>query len=201
MIEIDRKCEYTAHGYKFRNFTTLNQQELLEILSWRNDDSVRKWMYSDTKIEEEEHFQYVISLDNRDDAYYWVVYDAENETVGVVNVTHINRESNQGELGYYAVPGSYGDGFSFVKECFYFYFCVLRFEKFYGAVDVDNVAAYWLDKFLGCDFTSIQNIHTASGTKRYYVCDNLSPQTFLSNYKKSIVEYIKFVKNENRKLR
>ena len=36
--------------------------------------------------------------------------------------------------------------------------------------------------------------------KLYYVCDSLTPEDFDSNYEKTIVEYIKFVKNENRKL-
>ena len=34
--------------------------------------------------------------------------------------------------------------------------------------------------------------------KLYYVCDSLTPEDFDSNYEKTIVEYIKFVKNENR---
>ena len=78
---------------------------------------------------------------------------------------------------------------------------ILQFKRFYGSVDADNVQAYLIDVFLGCQFTSSKTIESICSMKKlYYVCDSLTPEDFDSNYEKTIVEYIKFVKNENRKL-
>lgn len=201
MIEIDRNVDYSSHGYRFRNFINLDMDTLKKILFWRNHVDVRKWMYSNEIIPLDNHLAYVASLHNRADAYYWLVYDPDGDPIGVTYVTSIKKDEDCGELGYYAISGTYGDGFSFVKECFYFYFHILQFKRFYGSVDADNVQAYLIDVFLGCQFTSSKTIESICSMKKlYYVCDSLTPEDFDSNYEKTIVEYIKFVKNENRKL-
>ena len=48
--------------YKFINFINLNDDEKLIVFGWRNNESVRKWMYSDDPISLDTHFKFIESL-------------------------------------------------------------------------------------------------------------------------------------------
>jgi len=44
MIQIDRQKIYESHGYTFKNFVCLTEEEKMMILDWRNHENVRKEM-------------------------------------------------------------------------------------------------------------------------------------------------------------
>lgn len=119
MISIDRNTIYKTPRYSFKNFVQLSFEEKLNVLNWRNDINVRQWMYHSEVLQLDDHLKFVDGLSMRDDCYYWLVYD-ENEPIGVMNVTGVDKESDKAELGYYLVPGLCGEGFFFVRECFFF---------------------------------------------------------------------------------
>ena len=54
-----------THHILARNFTLLNEEELLMILERRNHPDVRKWMVQSDPITPEEHLRYCASLKNR----------------------------------------------------------------------------------------------------------------------------------------
>lgn len=197
MIAIDRNTLYESNGYYFKNFVQLSDEEKVEVLAWRNDDNVRKWMYNTDILDLQTHLQFIDSLQNCNDRFYWVVSNENSGKVGVVNVTNIDLSENRAELGYYLVPGLIGEGFSFVKECFNFFFNTLFIDKVYGAVSQDNKEAFLLDTFFGCNFNKTK---TVNGTV-FYVCDSFTRDDFGGKYKLDIVEYVKFARNGIRRIR
>lgn len=200
MISIDRNTIYKTPRYSFKNFVQLSFEEKLNVLNWRNDINVRQWMYHSEVLQLDDHLKFVDGLSMRDDCYYWLVYD-ENEPIGVMNVTGVDKESDKAELGYYLVPGLCGEGFFFVRECFFFFFEILKIKTFYGAVNEDNSEAIMLDRFFGCEFLSFKTLRQNEKDIRYWVCDDYSPMDFLEKYKLDVIDYIKYVKDENRKIR
>ena len=147
-------------------------------------------MYSRDVISLEEHLSYIRNPEFRDDRYYWLVYSPEGEAAGVTYITNIDRGKDVGELGYYGKPESYGDGFDFVKNCFYFYFVVLQFQYFYGAVNESNINALLLDEFFGCVFSRKKQIDGIW----FLTTDNLQAELFLERYNLTIVDFLKYVK-------
>ena len=199
MINIDKNIIYKTEKYIFKNFVQLSLEEKLKILDWRNDVSIRKWMYNSDILQLDDHLRFIDSLNWRNDCYYWVVCN-EDDPIGVINITNVDIEQDKAELGYYLVPGLLGEGFFFVRECFYFFFKVLKIKTFYGAVNEDNIEAIMLDEFFGCKFMSSKILSQNGVDVKYLVCEGYSPVDFSEKYNLSIVEYIKYVKNGNRKI-
>ena len=83
MIEIDKHKVYNSRGYQFKNFIIMSDDEKRMVLKWRNDDRVRRRMLSANQATEEEHFNFIKTLEGRDDRWYWIVY-RENLPVGVL---------------------------------------------------------------------------------------------------------------------
>lgn len=193
MIDIKRNVVYKTELYTFKNFIQLSLEEKLKVLDWRNDDGIRKWMYNSDILQRDEHLNFINKLSSRNDCYYWLVCNEEGP-VGVMNITSVDAKNDKAELGYYLVPGLCGEGFFFVRECFYFFFKVLGIKTFYGAVNEDNKEAIMLDEFFGCEFLSSKVLPQNGKDVNYLVCENYSPIDFEEKYNFSIVDYIKYVK-------
>lgn len=86
-----------------KKFQLCTNQELHKILSWRNNPMVRKQMSNPGIISEETHFNFVNSLQSRNDADHRLVYN-NKELIGVVNLVEIKH--NSAELGLYRNPES-----------------------------------------------------------------------------------------------
>jgi len=85
------------------NFTELNDEQKDMVLSWRNHEEIRKWMYDTVKITKENHYSFIDSLKERDDRVYFLVKDDSNN-IGVVDFTSINYQKKECEFGLYANP-------------------------------------------------------------------------------------------------
>ena len=127
MINIDRNKIYESHGYKFKNFVLLSLEEKQMVLEWRNTPSVRKWMYNSESIELKDHLSFIENLSQREDKYYWLVTSPSGNYIGVFDITSVDKEKDEAEMGYYLNPSPeyMGEGLAFVKECHYFYFFTL----------------------------------------------------------------------------
>ena len=115
MVEIDKHKIYQSHDYTFKNFIMMNDDEKRMVLKWRNDDTVRRWMYSAKQATEEEHFNYINTLENRDDRWYWIVYK-KDLPVGVLVLALQDRDKEIYEHGIYMNPNLYSGGFALFKE-------------------------------------------------------------------------------------
>lgn len=171
MIEVDKFSIYTQNGYGFKNYAMLSDNEVKEIWRWRNDESIRKWMFHSEVIPLEKHLFFIESLKKRVDCYYWLVF-RNSKPIGSVYLQDIERES--GDFGYYTQPGLKGEGFGLVKEGLNFIFNILGFEKVVLSVDKTNKLAIALDLFLGFVFDREEVVEGRS----YFWCDNYSKEIF-----------------------
>lgn len=193
MIEKVNRGGYNSHGFEFKDFITLTSEEKKMVLEWRNTESVRKWMYNKDVISLENHLGFIESLKNREDRYYWLVTSPKGNYIGVLNVTEVNREKDQAEMGLYLNPQSNEFGFDFVRECFYFFFNTLQCKHLYCAVDSKNMDAYSIDSFLGCEFDEKKY----DGETCYLVSNNLTRDRMNERYKLKFSDYLKFCKNSS----
>lgn len=88
---------------ELKNFTDLTHDECLEVLSWRNHESVRAHMYTHEPISVENHLHFIESLKQRQDKSYWIVIK-NSHPIGVVDLVDITSES--ASIGLYANPFS-----------------------------------------------------------------------------------------------
>lgn len=88
------------------NFVNLNSEQRNLVLKWRNDQSIRQWMYNTHIIQPDEHNQFIESLKADSKNYYWLVIAYNTEYLGVINLNVINIENKNAYLGIYANPES-----------------------------------------------------------------------------------------------
>ncbi|WP_456383566.1 UDP-2,4-diacetamido-2,4,6-trideoxy-beta-L-altropyranose hydrolase, partial [Hydrogenimonas sp.] len=94
---------------KLFDFTRLESTRLEEVLRWRNDPGVRRWMFDRTPISREAHFAFVESLKSREESRYFLV-GLDGNGIGVVDLTKIDPERKTAHIGLYARPGEKGVG-------------------------------------------------------------------------------------------
>ena len=148
---IDKDLVFVAGSYTFRNFISLTEEEKIKVWNWRNEESIRRFMYNKGLITIENHLKFLEGLKNREDVYYWLV-ERDGEIVGVTNLTSVDLQQSRAELGYYMVPEMQkkGIGIDFAYNNFVFAFCSVGVETLFGGIDKRNINAVTLDSYLGC---------------------------------------------------
>ena len=81
----------------------LDKDAQIEILNWRNDERIRKWMDNTAIISKEDHLNFCSTLSNAQDKIYMRV-DYKDIPVGIINLTNIDFEKKSAELGLYKYP-------------------------------------------------------------------------------------------------
>lgn len=191
MIKIDKEKIYESNGYKFKNFVMLSLEEKLMILKWRNHDKVRKVMVNKEIIKESDHLNFIESLKQRIDCYYWLVKDREDNYIGVLDIIHVDEDKDVGELGFYLNPLEVGKGFEFVIECEYFVFNTIKLGNNIATVDVENKDVLMLNIYLGSKFEGVKEI---DGRKFYYN-NHSHGEHILSRYHEyKLKDYIAFMR-------
>lgn len=193
MVEIDKYKIYQSHDYIFKNFIMMNDDEKRMVLRWRNDDSVRRWMYSAKQATEEEHFNYIKTLEDRDDRWYWIIYK-KDIPVGVLVLALQDCENEMYEHGIYMNPKLMGEGFWLFKEITYMLFYVLGIKKLCGSVQSNNKDAYYLDLFLGVKFDGKRIIPQDGIDVEYLLCPVYTKEDFEPHKDATLGEYVRFVK-------
>ena len=129
------------------NFTDLTYDEKLEILSWRNHSSIRKWMFDKEPISLENHIAYIASLQEKKDRVYFVVKQY-GQAVGVIDFTNIDLNNLEAQIGLYAKPMLKGVGSLLMQNILEYGFNQLKIKKIVATVFEDNVSAIRLyEKF------------------------------------------------------
>jgi len=86
-----------------KNFIDLTYDEVVEVLSWRNHESILPWMYSTNIITLDAHLTFIELLKTSSDKLYFVVIKNGNP-IGVIDLVDITNTS--ASLGLYANPFS-----------------------------------------------------------------------------------------------
>lgn len=81
----------------------LREQDLDQVLSWRNAPGVRKNMYNAHEIAVDEHHQWFqrVSASASDQVF---ICRHDGRAIGVVNFRDYRRRSNNSDWGFYAAP-------------------------------------------------------------------------------------------------
>lgn len=134
----------------FHNYTTLSTQDLEQILSWRNDESVKKWMRNTNEITWDEHIRFVNSLKENKKAFHYLV-NRKNQNCAVVNFTFEQIDSKEAEWGIYLSPQILGSGIG-LEICFHtlhFFFNNFDANEIFGFVKAENTENIHLQELLG----------------------------------------------------
>lgn len=191
MIKIDRNTVYESHGYRFKNFINLSLDEKLLILEWRNSDKVRSVMVNQDIITESSHLQFIEQLKYRNDCYYWLVVDENNDKVGVVDIIHVKEDEDVGELGFYINPFLFGFGLKFVVECEYFIYNIIKMGNNLSTVNVNNKDVLMLNTFLGRTYEGVKQM----GDTLFYYNNHANGKYILEHYNEfTLKNYIAFCK-------
>ena len=84
------------------NYVNLNESDKIFTLNMRNHPEVRKWMYSQDRISEEDHFEFIKNLEGDIKKRYFLVKQ-EGSVIGSINFSEIDL-FNSVEFGIYTNP-------------------------------------------------------------------------------------------------
>jgi UDP-4-amino-4,6-dideoxy-N-acetyl-beta-L-altrosamine N-acetyltransferase len=79
---------------------TMAEADLPLVLKWRNSDFVRNYMYTDHIITPEEHRAW-FSRARKDENARHLVFEADGQPTGVVNVTNLDAANGTCHWGFY----------------------------------------------------------------------------------------------------
>lgn len=134
----------------FRNFTDLDTELLSQILRWRNDESVRKWMHNSEIISLESHLSFVKSLKESTQKFYYIAW-RNLKPCGVVNLSLKSDDKETGEWGLYLAPKYIGTGIGLEVgfEAINMFFSKFRLNRLIGIVKSNNLENINLQAKLG----------------------------------------------------
>ena len=184
---------------KVKNFTILPQEQLLQILNWRNSEEVRIWMYSKDEISVEDHLNFCESLSKQTSSAYFMVL--KNETaIGVVSLINYNEIEQSGEIGFYLNPQYLKSGVGL--DVFYvgleLLFKEYNLNKVIGFVRIENTNAKFLNDFFGMLEVELVIIFGSTYSKREINIDKWDNLGLKSNtLLKSFSHYVKNQRDNN----
>ena len=106
---MDLRKDFSLDGIKLCNFINLSKDEALKIREWRNHEDIRKWMYNDSIIGEEEHLSFIQGLKDKPGTGYWLVKKGGTE-FGVLDITRIDFRNRNAHIGIYGNPETRMEG-------------------------------------------------------------------------------------------
>jgi len=130
---------------KLISFIDMSLSDKKMILAWRNDDSIRKWMFTNEIISLDNHLRFIDTLVSKKDRLYFLVQQ-NNQSIGVIDFTNINYEIKQAEFGVYAKPGLKGVGEILMKSIIDYAFNTLKINILVSEAFENNIAAINLYK-------------------------------------------------------
>lgn len=83
----------------------LPEKDKLEILKWRNDPEIRKWMFNTGLIGKNEHIYFIDRLASNDQNFYWLGINKQGKKLGVINLIRVHLKNRNAYLGIYTNPG------------------------------------------------------------------------------------------------
>jgi len=125
------------------NFIDLTSNEKEMLLEWRNDSSIRQWMFTKELISLENHLNYIETLVDKKDRVYFMLKE-EGKAIGVIDFTNISK--NKANIGLYAKPFLKGKGEILMSTILDYGFNVLKVKTLISEVLNSNQSAIRLYK-------------------------------------------------------
>jgi UDP-4-amino-4,6-dideoxy-N-acetyl-beta-L-altrosamine N-acetyltransferase len=102
------KYKMKIREYKLVPLIELDLQSKLYIRHIRNEDSVRKWMYTDQIININEHIAWINRLEFDDSKIIFVVLDENKIPLGVVSLNALDYVQKRADWAYYLTSTAKG---------------------------------------------------------------------------------------------
>jgi len=125
------------------NFTKLSLSNKKMVRLWRNDNNVKKWMYTNTDISLQNHLSYIELLKKTKEKLYFLVKQ-KNNFLGVIYFLDINKQSTK--FGLYSNPELSGVGKILLEAICNYAFKILKIKILKAEVFIDNIKAIKLYK-------------------------------------------------------
>ena len=103
---VNLKRNFKFNNTTLINFINLTDREEYLVRNWRNNQSVRKWMYSKHRISIREHSEFIESLKKDDRNFYWLLKNKTRGYAGVISLNKIDLANKNAYLGIYKNPNS-----------------------------------------------------------------------------------------------
>ncbi|SMM99278.1 hypothetical protein SPONN_400 [uncultured Candidatus Thioglobus sp.] len=130
------------------DFVDLNLKEKKMVLDWRNNENIKKWMYSQNDIKIENHLDFINNLIYAQQKQY-ILIKKDGQYIGVIYFSDIDYKSKECEFGLYTNPlETTGFGRILMQTCIKYVFYILRLNTIKLEVFSNNTKAKKLyDKF------------------------------------------------------
>lgn len=137
----------TARAINLVLLTTLDTESQMKVREIRNEESVRKWMYTDHIISVNEHLGWINRLKQDHKQIVFVVLNDQNHPLGIVSVNAFDRLHKRADWAYYLTGTARGGLGSALENAFIdFVFNILGIEKLNCEVIEGNSAVIKLHK-------------------------------------------------------
>lgn len=135
------------------DYTLLDDNELRMVLSWRNHDSVRRYLINKEEISWGDHVEFVKKLINNDSSFYWLAR-LRGKPCGVVSLRLDPKDHSYGMSGIFMSPDRQGtgDGVELAFHATHFFFEQMRVHTLRNDVYKNNKSAVKLNRAMGYDF-------------------------------------------------
>jgi len=134
---------YINKGLVAIEFQLLDDIELDIILKWRNNWSIRQWMYNSVEIDGQKHLAWCKNLINDRHNKYWLIRDENLYKLGVIYLNNIDYYHKFAELGIYKNPNNdtKGVGTKLINMLFEISTKQFHLRKLYLEVFETNIVA------------------------------------------------------------
>lgn len=139
-------------------FYELSEDDKLLVLTWRNNDNIRKWMYDSEIIEQKNHLKFIENLKTVQEKQYFLVFQ-DKRRIGVIYFVDIDTENGYSEFGLYANPELGGVGSILMNTICEYGFNTLRLKRLVAEVFDNNLKAINLYSKFGFKFFDKKNVN------------------------------------------
>ena len=154
-----------------KNFINLTDKEKRLVLSWRNHETVRKYVATTPdEISMEEHGAFIEKLRDRKDRYYYMVKEQES-SFGVISLFDVDFYNRRCMWGLYANTDNFNTGTGIILEyaALYMVFDVLGLHCLRCEINEENSRALKLFDLVGFRREGILHDYIyRDREKRYY---------------------------------
>jgi len=109
--------------YKLIPIVDLDKENQLIILKIRNEENIRKWMYTDQEISENEHFNWINKLKENNKMKVYAIMENGMEPIGAIYIVDIDNINKKANWGFYIGEKYQGTGIGVVFEIMFIEYC------------------------------------------------------------------------------
>ena len=154
--------------YKLIPLINLDKTIQLQVLRIRNEEYIREWMFTERKINAEEHLAWIEQLKNDKSQICLIIINEKDQPFGAVNIKNIDKKNEIAELGFYKSQNIDEKGLmtKSLSTAIDYSFNILGLGKIYSEVFEGNTRSLAIHKRLLFTEEGFMRLHKIKGGKR-----------------------------------